>query len=142
MNENAVISSVCSRLESLGCEIDHWCTTKERGIDVIAHNLSNGHKFFIEAKGGTSSREGSARFGRIYSQSQIFDRVAKGVFTCLELRAKYPNRENEHVILAIPDTQSFRAYLKPVLLQLKDAGIDVWFEQSVTQDLHGGNKRA
>ena len=128
MDEDAVVESVCGRLVALGCHIDKRCTTKEHGIDVIAHSLTNGHKFYVEAKGGTSSRKGSARFDMPYSQSQVFNRVAKGVFTCLELRAEYPSREIEHVILAIPDTKDFHKYLDPVMRQLKDAGIEVWFE--------------
>jgi uncharacterized protein YbaR (Trm112 family) len=128
MDEDAIVESACSRLVDIGCHIDKRCTTKERGIDIIAHSLTNGHMFFVEAKGGTSSRKDSARFGIPYSQSQVFDRVAKGVFTCLELRAKYPIRESEHVILAIPNTKDFHKYLDPVMRQLKDAGIEVWFE--------------
>ncbi len=130
MDENEVVISVCTRLVAMGCKIDRQLTTKEKGIDVVAHNLASGHKFFVEAKGGTSSRDGSARFGRAYSLSQVFDRAAKGVFTCLELRAKYSDRENEHVILAVPDSISFRKYLEPILEQLKGAGIEVWFEQA------------
>jgi hypothetical protein len=128
MDENKVVTSVCARLEAMGCKIDQQLTTKQKGIDVIAHHLASGHKYFVEAKGGTSSRDGSARSGRAYSASQVFNRVAKGVFTCIELRAKNSNRENEHVILAVPDSESFRKYLKPTLEQLKGVGIEVWFE--------------
>jgi hypothetical protein len=130
MDENRIVELVCARLVAMGCEIDQRLTTTEKGIDVVAHSLESGHTFFVEAKGGTSSRDGSARFGRTYSLSQVFDRVAKGVFTCHELRVKFSNRENEHVVLAVPDTKDFRTYLEPVLGQLKSAGIDVWFERA------------
>ncbi|SRR6266566_3998994 len=128
MDENAVIDSVCHRLEALGCQVRQRLTTTEHGVDVIAHNVKNGQQYFIEAKGGTSSREGSNRFGKPYTQSQVFDRVAKGVFTCLQLRGQYPNREKVHVILAVPDTKWFRSYITPVLSQLQGAGLEVWFE--------------
>lgn len=107
MDENAVIDSVCSRLRALGYEVTQRLKTKEHGIDVVAHNPENGQQVFIEAKGGTSSREGSNRFGKPYTQSQVFDRVAKGVFTCLQLRAEHPDRENEHVVLAVPEGARF-----------------------------------
>ncbi|MBU1424216.1 MAG: hypothetical protein KKH12_05320 [Gammaproteobacteria bacterium] len=129
MDENKVVTSVCARLVAMGCKIDQQLTTKQKGIDVIAHDLVSGHKYFVEAKGSTSSRDGSARSGRAYSASQVFNRVSKGVFTCIELRAENSNRESEHVILAVPDSESFRKYLKPPILeQLKGAGIEVWFE--------------
>lgn len=127
MDENDVIDLVCARLVSQGYEITQRLTTVERGVDVIARNRTNEHRYFVEAKGGTSSREGSNRFGNPYTQSQVFDRVAKGVFTCLELRAKHPDRERNHILLALPDARWFRSYMTAVIAQLRDAGIDVWF---------------
>ena len=84
-------------------------------------------EFFVEAKGGTSSRLGSPRFGQPYTQSQVFDRVAKGVFTCLELRARHPDRLNSQVILAVPEAPWFRHYLNPLAAQIELAGVEVWF---------------
>jgi hypothetical protein len=103
-------------------------TTTQRGVDIVALDQETGQQFFIEAKGNTSSRKGSKRFGQPYTQSQVFDRVAKGVFTCLRLRAEYPDRDDTHVVLAVPDGTRFRAYLTPVLQSLQEAGIEVWFE--------------
>lgn len=128
MDENAVVASVCRRLETMGCEITQRRTTKEHGVDIIAHDKSSGQQFLIEAKGGTSSREGSNRFGKPYTQSQVFDRVAKGVFTCLQLRAEHPDHQATHVILALPDARGFRSYVTPILGQLRSVGIEVWFE--------------
>lgn len=128
MDENAVIDSVCARLQALDCEVTQRLRPTQQGIDIIAHNPKSGEQFFIEAKGGTSSRQSSPRFGQPYTPSVVFNRVAKGVFTCIEHRAKYPEREKVHVILAVPDTEWFRSYLTPVLQNLHDAGVEVWFE--------------
>jgi hypothetical protein len=127
MDENEIIGLVCRRLEAMGCTVTQRLTTTERGVDVIAHNPKTEEEFIVEAKGGTSSRKGSARFGNPYTQSQVFDRVAKGVFTCVQLRAEHPDREKHHVILAVPDGGWFRRYLEPVQEQLLVAGVDVWF---------------
>ena len=134
MDENRVIEGVCSRLQSMGCEIEQRLSTTQRGIDVIARNAHSSEEFIVEAKGGTSSREGSARFGKPYTQNQVFDRVAKGVFTCIQLRAKYPNRTRQHVILAVPEARWFRSYLEPVMAQLTMAGIEVWYMPTVPVD--------
>lgn len=128
MDENAVIESVCNRLQAQGCEVTQRLTTTQHGVDIVAHNPENGQQFYIEAKGATSSRVGSNRFGKPYTQSQVFDRVAKGVFTCLQMRAEHPDRESAHVILAVPDAPRFRSYITPVLQSLQEAGIEVWFE--------------
>lgn len=127
MDENAVVESTCEILISSGCQIVRKCSTTQRGIDIVALRESSGEEFFIEAKGGTSSRAGSFRYGKPYTQSQVFDRVAKGVFTCIELRAKHSNRSKQHIILAVPDERWFHFYLKPALLQLEAAGLKVWF---------------
>jgi hypothetical protein len=129
MDENAIVNAVCERLVRDGCEIVSRCTTTQRGIDVVAR-ATNGQHFYVEAKGGTSTREGSARFGKTYSPSQIFDRVAKGVFTCLQLRSKHPNVSDERVVLALPDDQRFRVYVESVDSQLRAVAIEVWFVSS------------
>lgn len=129
MDENAVVESVCQRFEAAGSKVLERRTTKEQGIDVVAHNPSNGHYFYVEAKGGTSSRVGSPRFGLEFNQSQVFDRVAKGVFTCVELRARYPDFVKQHIILAVPDGPSFHSYLDPVQEQLRRTGVVVWFHK-------------
>lgn len=128
MDENEVVDSVCLRLKDMGFTIKKRCTTTDRGIDVVAESPNGGERYLVEAKGGTSSREGSARFGKPYTQSQVFDRVANGVFTCLEMRAGNPSCRNTHVVLAVPDQSRFHIYLGPVLEQLRVAGIEVWFE--------------
>jgi len=87
MDENDVVNTVCEHLEAQGFVILQRLSTIEKGIDIIAKDSSSGCKLFVEAKGGTSSRKGSARFGKPHTQAQVFNRVAKGVFTCLQLRA-------------------------------------------------------
>jgi len=127
MDENAVVEAVCFRLKKSGCHIVNRLLTTQRGVDVEARNDVSGVEFFVEAKGGTSSRLGSPRFGLDYSQSQVFDRVAKGVFTCLELRAARLDRTKSRVILAVPEARWFRHYLAPLMADLKAAGIEIWF---------------
>jgi len=127
MDESYVIRAVCERIEDKGCSVTQFLNTKQRGVDVKATHSKEGDEFFIEAKGGTSSRVGSARFGKPYTSSQVFDRAAKGVFTCLQLRSQNSDRTCQHVILAVPDNKLFHGYLQPLLKDLKSAGIEVWF---------------
>jgi hypothetical protein len=81
---------------------------------------------YVEAKGGTSSREGSARFGKPFTGNQVFDRVAKAVYTALCLRANHPQRDREDVGVAFPDTPGFRKLLDPISQQLTEAGVRVY----------------
>lgn len=129
MDENQVIHILCRHLERNGYSVERRLHTTERGIDVIARHLLSGRLLYVEAKGGTSSREGSARFGRPYTQSQVFDRVAKGVFTALELRAAHAEAD---VALAVPDSRFFHRYLELVRAQLGAAGITVFMVSDET----------
>jgi hypothetical protein len=127
MDENQIVEALCGYLQQEGYEVRQRLHTTEHGIDVIAFHRPSGVTLFIEAKGGTSSRDGSARFGKAYTQSQVFDRVSKGVFTALELRAAHPDRNSSEVALAVPDSPFFRRYLTPIKSELHGAGLKVLF---------------
>jgi hypothetical protein len=125
MDENEIVAAVCTYLTQAGYTVEQRLHTTEHGVDVIARNPSTGRRIVVEAKGGTSSREGSARYGKPYTQTQVFDRVAKGIYTALQLRSSHPDRTQVEVALAVPDSRWFRGYLGRVAAQLEDAGITV-----------------
>jgi len=115
MNENVITDLVCAHLTTTGWQVLHRCSTTEQGIDIVA---SRGViECLIESKGGTSSREGSARFGKPYTESQVFDRVAKGFYTVACLRSEKGDRPV--IGLALPDTQLFRKYSAKVARSAK-----------------------
>lgn len=130
LDENAVVEAIGKHLTLSGYEIKQQLSTTEHGIDVIAQHPHSKVRVLVEAKGGTSSRLGSARYGKPYTQNQIFDRVAKGIFTCLQLRTENPDSNMVRVILAIPEKPShFKKYVASVAPSLESAGIEVWFAQ-------------
>jgi hypothetical protein len=126
MDENEIINAICEHLTREGYVVHQRLHTTQRGVDIAAAHTESGRKIYIEAKGGTSSREGSNRFGTPYTPSQVFDLSAKGVYAALVLRSKHPNRAQEEVVLAAPDTRLYRKYLTPIVDQLIDAGIEVF----------------
>ncbi|MEX2170226.1 MAG: restriction endonuclease [Pirellulales bacterium] len=126
MDENAVIEAVCAYLTQNGYEVEQRLHTTQQGIDIIARQASSGQRLYIEAKGATSSIEGSARFGKGFTASQVYDRVSKGIYAGLRLRAAHPDRAREDVGLAFPDTPQFRKLLEPVSKQLSDASLAVF----------------
>jgi hypothetical protein len=126
MDENEIINAVCSHLERTGFSITQRLHTTEQGIDVKARESSTGKLLYIEAKGGTSSRVGSNRFGKDYSPSQVFDRVAKGILTTMETRAAYAGDPKVSVALAVPDSPLFRRHLDAVASQVASLEIRVF----------------
>ncbi len=126
MDENEIVEALCVHLQGNGHTIVERRRTTDQGVDIVARHAASGRMVYIEAKGGTSSRQGSARFGKAYTDSQIFNRVAKGVYTALALRAQHPRWEAADVVLAVPASAQFTRYLAPVLPQLRMIGITVF----------------
>ena len=137
-DENAVIHAMCEALVASGYMIKQQLSTIDKGIDIIAAHPQTGIKILVEAKGGTSSMQNSKRYGKPYTQSQVFDRVAKGIFTCLQLRTENSDKKSVRVILAIPDEPNFfKKYISTVASSLDSAGIEIWFPNSGTIDAPG-----
>ncbi len=123
-NENQIIEHLCEYLTAEGYEIGQKLSTADKGIDVIAIHKDTRISLLIEAKGGTSSRKGSNRFGRPFTSSQIFDRVSKGLYTAMATAGAL--QENEVSCLALPDDEVFLRYLWPIKDWLRALGIEVF----------------
>ena len=81
--EMDVINAVCSYLQSRGYNIRRRVkkvTDKGNDIEAIAPDCT---ELYIEAKGSTSSRKGSERYGKEFDNNQKTDHVAKAVFKAL-----------------------------------------------------------
>src|ERR1700690_3158554 len=109
MDENEIIEAVCIYLRKKGYEISQKLHTTEQGVDIIAKHHASNEIVHIEAKGGTSSRIGSARYGKSYTQSQVFDRVAKGFYTVCQMMSQNEGANNKFA-LAVPDTNFFKKH--------------------------------
>jgi hypothetical protein len=124
LDENAIVDAVCSFLSQNGYAIRSKCSTTERGIDVCAEKPFTGQTIHVEAKGATSARAGSNRFGKPYTKSQVFDRVAKGFYTVFQMQGK--GNSEMRCVLAVPDSDWFCEYLAPVKSAFEAAGIGVF----------------
>ena len=116
-----MVDAIAEYLKMEGYEIEKKRTTKQQGIDLEAKHRKRG-RALVEAKGGTSSRKGSARYGKPYKKSQVFDRVAKGFFTTAKLKEENPN---SLVLLAVPKTDKFEEYLGQIKDSISVLGVKV-----------------
>jgi len=123
LNENDVIAAVCDHLQTLGYRIVSRCTTTDQGIDIVAEHLTGAERLLIEAKGGTSAREGSARFDKGFNTSQVRHQVAHGFYTAASLHTEH---HGDVVSLAFPDTPTFRTYLQQIEVARQAVGIQVF----------------
>jgi Holliday junction resolvase-like predicted endonuclease len=121
LNENDVVNAMCRHLECAGYEILQRCSTTDQGIDIVAKHPSEIGRLLVEAKGGTSAREGSARFQKCFNRSQVFDRVAKCLYTAAHMHNK--SSDGDSVAMAFPDTSLFREYLGRVKAVSEDNSV-------------------
>ena len=129
MDENEVIKHLIKYLQSNGWEIVSHVLAGQRGVDVVAIDVS-GQRWHIEAKGGTSSNPLSARYGQPYTQAQVFDVTSKGLMQCLHRIAE---DDSIRVALAYPDGRYFRRYIDPIKPSLSEIGISLFCIQENTR---------
>ena len=113
LDENAVVMHCVAALRAAQWRVERSATTMERGIDIVAER--NGARMYVEAKGVTSSKSGSNRYGMLQTSSQIFIQVSTALCTTAQLRSAEPHAE---VMIAVPDHECMRrrlARIEPVL---------------------------
>jgi hypothetical protein len=76
---------VRGQLELEGWTILVHATAIQHGHDSVAERGSE--RLIIEAKGAGSSKEGTARFGKLFNSKHVFDPVAKAVLKALRVVA-------------------------------------------------------
>jgi Holliday junction resolvase-like predicted endonuclease len=80
LTESQVIEAVCQYLRRKGWRIVSRCSESERGDDVVAEHKASGVVAVIEAKGETSSKRHTNRFGLAFNSRQVSSHVARAFF--------------------------------------------------------------
>jgi hypothetical protein len=120
LDENAVVRHICAALTSCGWNVERFAHTSQTGVDVVA--VRKDKRIYIEAKGITSSKPDSSRFGSLQTSSQIFIQVAAALLKTAEMRAANPKDE---VAMALPDHPAMRRRIAPIESVLEAARIGV-----------------
>jgi hypothetical protein len=135
LTEPKVIAAVCQELGSQGYQIKQRLGPRETGDDIIAARQELVPcQFHIEAKGGTSSQEGSRRFGQPFTNAQIRVHVAQALYKAAEILSRAESSVQTRVGIALPDTARHRTVvqkIQPVLTQLGVALFWVHEDKSV-----------
>jgi hypothetical protein len=122
--ESDVINAVCKKLESLGYFIQQKLQTEQHGDDIIAGKTGlHPRKLFIEAKGETSSRKGSERYGKPFDSAQVRVHVAEAFYKSAQVLSRETADDVEILSgIALPDTKLHHSCVKniqPILTNLK-----------------------
>lgn len=122
LHESDVIHAVCHYLsESAGWTIIRRCNESEKGDDILARGPA-GQTASIEAKGETSSKAASARYGRPFSGTQVRHHVAMAFYRAVEVLGK-----GRLAGVAFSDNRPHRRYVKRIRPGLESLGITVFW---------------
>jgi hypothetical protein len=125
MTENDVIEAMVVYLESRGFKIEQALTTTEHGVDIVAHS-DLGKSIFIEAKGATSSKEESNRYGRPFSKGQAFTHISVALTKSFQVLQRDPNNSNL-VGIALPKDENHISIIDSIKESVKKTGLKVYF---------------
>src|SRR2546427_11620697 len=100
LTENDVIDAVAAHLPSLGYVVESTCTTVQTGKDIVAKHKATGRRLRVEAKGGTSSKEHTARYSLGFSPNQVRGHVSRALYEAAVMLGEFPG---DYVAIAFPD---------------------------------------
>lgn len=126
LTENDVVASVAVYIAAHGYTDIRVRTTSERGIDVEGVHSNTRRRLLVEAKGGTSSKPGTNRFGQTFTTNQARSHVAVALFKALELQQKYVDQE-PCVALAFPDDVAHTQLVAGIEGALSRLNVPVFF---------------
>jgi hypothetical protein len=122
LTESEVIAAICRFLKSQQFHISQSLSETEKGIDIEGVAPDGESKFSIEAKGETSSKSRTARFGKPFDSKQVFDHVSKA-FYC----AARDNSEGLMAGIAFPHNAAHVKCVEKILPALRKLGIEVFW---------------
>ena len=122
LNENDVVRFVSIFLQDHGYVINQSCSTSQRGIDIEAKHPDKG-QCFVEAKGATSSKEGTKRYGKEFNKSQIKTHIGVSLIKSFQTLQQYSSAE---VIIALPDNLDHREVIDLMKTPIQRSGIQVY----------------
>lgn len=134
LKEYDVVKAVAVELENKGYHIDEMRKTTQKGDDIEASKMTGKKavKLYVEAKGETSSRTGSKRYGEIFDSAQSKIHVAEAFYRAVEVISRSPKKA-ERIIsgIALPDNDLHKRYAKEIEPIIKKLGIVLfWVDQS------------
>ena len=120
LTENDVIKAVVLYLKEEGWKICKVCGPTEKGIDIEA--IRNGKRLAVEAKGGTSSKNFTKRFGKGFSNKQKGSHIAVALLATL----KEISKNRHYVAMAFPDDEGHLCILEKIRPALKILRVKIY----------------
>lgn len=120
LTEDDVIMAVAKHLEDAGWQIKEIKSTKERGRDLLA--IKDGGSLAVEAKGGTSSKPRTSRYGKPFTNSQKVNHVAMAFHTAARVFSSGQHQAG----IAFPADDGHRKLVDDIAPALETLGVAVF----------------
>ncbi len=122
LGEMDIIDSVCSYLETNGYRITSKVgSVSEHGIDIVAMSQHDKVRLHVEAKGQTSSKSETKRFGKEFTRNQKRDHLGKALLKSCEWI-----QQNVAAAIALPDDTVDRELIDSITTAIARLGIVVF----------------
>jgi hypothetical protein len=126
LTENDVVKAVAAHLAARGYRIDRALSTSEQGIDIVGFHERSNRKMYVEAKGGTSSKPATNRFGKGFTPNQAKSHVSVALYCAARLHEN-AEAENADVALAFPGDVTHRKLVQRISKALQALSVTVYF---------------
>lgn len=119
--EDKVIDAVIRYLKDKGYRILSRSDVTQQGYDLVAEK--NGKKIYIEAKGQTSSKPGTKRYGKEFNTGQKFDHVVKAVLKAIQALNQETGSESG---IGLPNDPGHMKLVESILPSMKLIGLRIF----------------
>lgn len=125
ITENEIIRLVILKLKSHDFELISKCNTNQTGIDIELKK--DNYRLLIEAKGATSSKEGTRRYGIPFKRSQALTHASAAIYTAMDLITRHQGDDNYIVGIALPLEKNTVEHVEKVKYVLTKLGIIIFW---------------
>ena len=125
LNEEQIIETVQKHLEVDGYKLTSKSSADEQGIDLVMTHPQKGI-IEIEAKGSTSSKKGTTRFGKAFSRNQVKTHMGVAILKTFQM-VNDPKNKDKEIALALPADQGHRDFIKKIRTPLSKSGVSLYF---------------
>jgi hypothetical protein len=127
---NQVIAELKQHLQAGNYLLISECSTIMQGIDLVMKKDSQ--ELWIEAKGSTSSRDGSSRYGKPFTDTQCHVHFSRAFFKACEMRDKArQSQKTVRIAMAFAHTKHYEKYSARTNVTRKELSIGLfWIKDS------------
>jgi hypothetical protein len=136
--EGDVVDAVSKHLEIHGYRIHSQAATRQHGHDIVAKRDVPPVTIYVEAKGETSSLQGSAHYGEPFSSAQCRVHVGVALYSAAAVLTKCKDSAEARSTIALPDTPCHRELVERIRTALDLLKVSVfWVSSSREVQLEG-----